>query len=158
MNQIKSHHLLSLLNKLETKIVQGEKLNQEISKSNVAWHIEHSLLTINGVIGVLFASNPKEYSWGFNLLRMVVLTIKKIPRGRGKAPKVVMPQQAIDAQHLQKHVATTRNKIASLTFISNDRFFEHPYLGKLKLKQTISFLEIHTEHHLEIIEDITNRS
>jgi hypothetical protein len=38
--------------------------------------------------------------------------------------------------------------------VSKDHFFEHPYFGKLKLKETIRFLEIHTTHHLSIIEDI----
>jgi len=41
-----------------------------------------------------------------------------------------------------------------LKTLPKDRYFEHPFFGKLKLKQTINFLEIHTMHHLDIIEDI----
>jgi hypothetical protein len=47
-----------------------------------------------------------------------------------------------------------RNAITTLELISKDHFFTHPYFGDLKKKQTILFLEIHTQHHLEIIEDI----
>jgi hypothetical protein len=38
--------------------------------------------------------------------------------------------------------------------MSSDKYFEHPYFGKLRLNKTIKFLEIHTNHHLEIINDI----
>jgi len=38
------------LNELETKISKQDILSQDISKSNVGWHIEHTLLTINNVI------------------------------------------------------------------------------------------------------------
>jgi hypothetical protein len=41
-----------------------------------------------------------------------------------------------------------------LETISKDRYFTHPFFGDLTLNQTINFLEIHTKHHLEIIEDI----
>jgi hypothetical protein len=48
----------------------------------------------------------------------------------------------------------TRNSLLELESISNNHYFEHPFLGKLKKKAAIRFLEIHTNHHLKIIEDI----
>lgn len=143
-----------LLTQLEIKIQFCEKLNQEVSQSNVAWHIEHSLLTLNGITDFLIQSNSNDYKWNFNFTRIVVLTMKRIPRGRAKSPEVVQPKGNIDKNNLQTHLSVTRSKIKDLEFLSKDKYFEHPFFGKLKLWQTINFLEIHTNHHLEIINEI----
>jgi hypothetical protein len=70
---------------------------------------------------------------------------------------VVVPKGIIDKNSLLSHIVVTRNKMEELKTASKDKYFEHPFLGKLKLKQTINFLGIHTKHHLEIIEDIINK-
>ena len=144
----------NLLNQLEAKISNGENLNPVISKGSVAWHIEHSLLTINLIINALIQSNPKNYKWKFSFIRMVVLLMKKIPRGKAKSPKVVLPHENISNESLVRHLLLTKDSIMNLESLSKDKYFTHPYFGDLKLNQTIRFLEIHTQHHLEIIEDI----
>ena len=149
--------LATLLNELETKIPQFDKTNQEISKSDVGWHIEHTLLTIIGIINLLSASNPKDYKWKFNFIRIVVLTTKKIPRGRAKAPEVVQPKGNYGVESLTAHLLVTKQKIETLHSMDKANFFIHPYFGKLKLKETINFLEIHTNHHLTIINDILKK-
>jgi len=143
-----------LLNQLESRILLFAKENSEISKSNFGWHIEHSLLTLNGVIKFLTHSNPKDYKWKFNFIRILVLKRGKIPRGRVKAPKVVLPNITIDESSLKSHIIQTRNSLLELEIISKDHYFEHPFFGKIKRNDTIRFLEIHTKHHLKIIEDI----
>ena len=50
------NNLDNLLNQLETKIEHCETLNQEISLVNVAWHIEHSLLTLDRITDLLIKS------------------------------------------------------------------------------------------------------
>jgi hypothetical protein len=144
----------NLLNQLEAKISDGENLNPAISKGSVAWHTEHSLLTINLIINALIQSNPKNYKWKFSFIRMVVLLMKKIPRGKAKSPKVVLPHENISNESLVRHLLLTKDSIMNLESLSKDKYFTHPYFGDLKLNQTIRFLEIHTQHHLEIIEDI----
>ena len=144
----------NLLNQLEAKISNGENLNLTISKGNVAWHIEHSLLTINLIVNALIQSNPKNYKWKFSFIRMVVLSMKRIPRGKAKSPKIVLPQENISNDSLIKHLLLTKESVMKLETQSKDKYFTHPYFGDLKLNQTIVFLEIHTNHHLEIIEDI----
>jgi hypothetical protein len=143
-----------LLNQLESRIPLFENENGSISKSSVGWHIEHSLLTLNGVTEFLTNSNPKDYKWRFNFIRILVLNRGKIPRGRAKAPKVVVPQTTIDIATLLTHIKESRNSLQKLKTISKDHYFEHPFFGKIKREDTIRFLEIHTNHHLEIIEDI----
>jgi hypothetical protein len=145
-----------LISKLETNIPFFDKTNPAISAGSVGWHIEHSLLTLNGIANSLIQSNPAAYKWKFNFIRIVVLTTKKIPRGRAKSPEVVMPKGSIDQAKLMALLTETRSNCKELSFLQADNFFEHPFFGKLKLKQTITFLEIHTNHHLEIIRDIVS--
>lgn len=150
--------LESLLNQLEFYIPSSESINLQVSQTTVGWQIEHSLLTINGIVSALQKSNPKDYNWKFSLMKLIILATKKIPRGKAKAPKVVVPKALINNDDLQEHLSKTRDAIKVLEMVSKDQFFEHPYFGKLKLKETIRFLEIHTDHHLNIIKDIvTNK-
>jgi hypothetical protein len=147
-------NLKILLDQVESRISLFSNENSAISKSNVGWHIEHSLLTLNGVTKFLTHSNPKDYKWKFNFIRIIVLKTGKIPRGKAKAPQIVVPKDTISKTQLLANLEQTRKLILELETISNDHYFEHPFLGKLKKKAAIRFLEIHTNHHLKIIEDI----
>ena len=55
------NNLDKLLKQLESKISFCETSNQDISQVNVAWHIEHSLLTLNGITDFLITSDTKDY-------------------------------------------------------------------------------------------------
>ena len=150
------HKLLKYVKELESKIPNQEDYNPEISKSNVGWHIEHILLTNKMIIEAVEKSNPADYTWSFKLSRIVVFTMNKIPRGRAKAPKVVVPK-TYDEQTLLEHLKIVTLKIQGLENMSPDKYFEHPYFGNLRLNKTIKFLDIHTKHHLEIINDIMKK-
>ena len=147
-------NLETLLDQFESRIPLFAKENSEISKSNVGWHIEHSLLTIMGVTKVVLRSNPLNYKWKFKLSRFLIFAFGEISRGKAKAPDVVVPKNEITETQLLSNLELTRKLILELKSVSNDHYFEHPYLGKLKKKDTIRFLEIHTNHHLKIIDDI----
>ena len=71
-------NLETLLNQFESRIPLFAKENSEISKSNVGWHIEHSLLTIMGVIKVVLRSNPLNYKWKFKLSRFLIFSFGEI--------------------------------------------------------------------------------
>jgi hypothetical protein len=147
-------NLETLIDQFESRIPVFATENEEISKSNVGWHIEHSLLTIIGITKVILRSNPENYQWKFKLSRLLIFTFGKIPRGKAKAPNVVVPKNEITETQLLSNIELTKKLILELKSISKDHYFEHPYLGKLKKKDTIRFLIIHTNHHLKIIEDI----
>ena len=143
----------ALLKRIELVIPLQEKINNAVSQSSVGWHIEHSLLTINLIIEGLKISDPKDYKWKLNLSRMYVFTFNKIPRGRAKAPKVVVPKE-FDTGTLKKHLEKARFGLVELSKMNPASYFVHPYFGKLNKKQTIKFLAIHTGHHLAIMDDI----
>jgi hypothetical protein len=146
--------LKKLIQDLESKIQNQEMLNPTISKSSVGWHIEHTLLTMNLIIGALQKSNPENYKQSFNFYRVLVFAMNKIPRGKAKAPKIVQPKEDFNIESLKSHLEKAKTKLAELNSIGNKNYFEHPYFGHLTLKPTIKFLEIHTNHHLQIINDI----
>ena len=148
--------LQKYLAELETKIPNLEDYNPTVSKSNVGWHIEHSLLTIERIIEAVQKSNPDNYTWSFKLPRILIFTMNKMPRGRAKAPKVVVPN-TYDKQSLLEHLKTATLKIQELENISPDKYFDHPFFGNLKLNKAVKMLEIHTNHHLEIINDIIKK-
>lgn len=147
--------LFSQLEQLKEHIPQQEAFSNTVSKSPVGWHIEHTLLTINQVIAAVKRSSPRDYKWTFNISRLVVLTTRKIPRGRAQSPSSVQPG-AFNSQTLHTHAYVTGEHLKELMVLKEDKFFEHPFFGKLQLKATIRFLEIHTQHHLHIIRDILN--
>ena len=151
------HQLEALIGQLENKIPKLEIVNQQISQGSVGWHIEHTLLVINSVIENLQKSNPGDYQWKFNFIRTLVLTMRKIPRGRAQSPKSVQPKTNFNTETLKTHVAVTMEKIKALESLQRNHFFEHPFFGKLNLKPTIKFLLIHTKHHIHIINDILEK-
>ena len=146
--------LASCLRELESKISRQEVISPAVSIASVGWHIEHSLLTLNLIIERLKTSDAKSYKWTFNFTRILVFTTNKIPRGRAKSPDVVVPKSKFDVDTLTVHIGVAKARILELDTFQTDNFFEHPYFGKLNLRPTIKFLEIHTQHHLAIINDI----
>jgi len=53
-----------------------------------------------------------------------------------------------------QQIEKAKIKLEELRELNPQQFFNHPGFGNLRLKKTIQFLEIHTQHHLKIIEDI----
>lgn len=145
--------LEKLIIEIESKITFHEKVNTKVSDASIGWQIEHVLLTLNLIVNAL--QKPRtEYKWSFKLPRLLVFTLNKIPRGRAKAPKVVQPQESITIESINKQLVLAKQNIKLLETLNKNLFFEHPYLGHMRLKQTEKFLYIHSKHHLKIINDI----
>ena len=146
--------LLPLLHQLESHISNFEKTNPNVSNSTVGWQIDHCLLVINGIIGQIEISDPLKYEPKWNFPKFMVFTTGKIPRGKAKAPKVVIPTQVAPQEELLVKLAAAKNNVLKLDSFSENQFFNHPFFKDLNVKQTKKFLTIHTKHHLKIIEDI----
>ncbi len=147
-----------ILVELESKINFFEITNASVSKSSVGWQIDHSLRVFNGIISLLKKSNPEEYKRKFNFARTVVFGLKYIPRGKANAPKAVRNYEEILKEDLISQIEISKKLILDLKDLQKNNCFSHPYFGILNLKQSIKFLEIHTSHHLKIINDILEQS
>ncbi|MEZ4937130.1 MAG: DUF1569 domain-containing protein [Crocinitomicaceae bacterium] len=89
-----------------------------------------------------------------NINRAYVFTRNKIPRGKGKSPKSVLPPENIHPNDIKdqyekawKCWQETRTLPAKCNFI-------HPVFGQLNLRQARKFIKMHTQHHLDIINEI----
>lgn len=143
-----------LLDSLESKIEWHDAIDTKVSQREVSWHMAHSLKVIAKVIEAVKNSNPQEYQWKFNFFRSLTYTLGFFPRGKGKAPKSVLPSDNISIAMLQEEFITVRKLILELETQEAKSNFMHPYFGQLNLKETKRFLALHTKHHLKIIEDI----
>lgn len=146
--------LLLLLTQLENNIANASITNTNISQASIGWHIEHTLLVINKVVEALEKSNPADYKSKFSFFKIIIFITKKIPRGKVKAPKHVQPTNNYTTESLTKHIQLAQAAINKITLLQPNNYFDHPIFGKLNLKKTIPFLNIHTQHHLNIINDI----
>ena len=146
--------LHAILNNLESKLPCKDSVKYHVSKSDVAWHIAHSLKVIINVVAVIKKSDPQQYRWRFNLNRNFVYLFGYIPRGKGRAPKSVLPAEDITIDLLQTEFAEARQAVLELAALDCKHNFNHPYFGQLDLVETKKFLFLHTMHHLKIIGDI----
>jgi len=147
-------NLDAILPELANYIADYNQSNHAISEASLGWHIEHSLLVIKQVTATVAQSEPKLYKSKFNVKRFIVFLTKTIPRGKAKAPKVVIPSEEITVDLLQESLKNTYQAITYLKDCEANQYFMHPFFGQLNKKQTIKFLAIHTKHHLKIIRDI----
>ncbi len=145
---------INLINELASNIPFANKINSSISSSSVGWHIDHSLMVINQIIGAVQASDPTGYQWSFNMKRLVVFTTGKIPRGKARAPKSVIPENTFDENDVRSKMEKAIHQLEKLNELPANHFFIHPFFGHLNVKNTKKMIALHTDHHLAIIKDI----
>ncbi len=150
----KNNFMTSELNRIEQYLIHRDSLNKEVSKVAVGWHLDHSLKVINGICDSLRASNPETYKRKFNIARAFSFTFGFIPRGRAQSPKSVLPPDTIKTADIVSQLAMARDKLVTLESLDNKSNFKHPVFDQLNKKQARRFIEIHTRHHLKIVQDI----
>ena len=150
--------ILTLITELESNIANATIINPNISNASVGWHIEHTLLVINKVVSTLENSNPAAYKSKFSFWKTIIFITKKIPRGKVKAPKHVLPTIDVTTDSLMQHLQLAQASINKISILQPNNYFDHPIFGKLNVKETIPFIVIHTQHHLHIINDIVKGS
>jgi hypothetical protein len=147
-------NLQNLISQLESKIPFHEKTKSSVSNSTVGWQIEHSLKTIYQITSVVKNSNPQEYRWKFNKSKLFISILGFIPRGKAKAPKVVLPDENISEESLLLSLQKVKSALQEWDSFDKNVYFPHPFFGNLNKKSTEWFLNLHTNHHLKIVNDI----
>lgn len=149
-----SKKLNVLVNELEKYVDHIDVKNLKISKSTIGWQIDHSLKVINNVTTALQNSDPKAYENNFKFLGKFFFFLGVFPRGKAKAPKHVLPPEVILKDDLIVQIQQAKTNIETLSDLDNNAFFKHPLFGNINRKRVHRFLELHTNHHVKIINDI----
>lgn len=158
--------LTALLDDIDERLAgPAERLyftEEAVSKWSVAQHVHHLLRVVHGVATRMQAIQDGE-SGGeparLNAAGRLVMLLGRLPRGRARSPKYVLPDEAPDRDALQEFAAETRAAVERLephlgTLGDLDGGYKHPALGVLTAPQWLRFAGIHTAHHLAIIRDI----
>ncbi len=146
--------LQNLISQLESKIPFHQKTNSSVSNATVGWQIEHSLKTIYQISLAVKNSKPQEYRWKFNKSKLFISILGFIPRGKAKAPKVVLPDDNISEESLLLSLQKVKSALQEWDSFDKNCYFSHPFFGNLNKKSTEWFLNLHTKHHLKIVNDI----
>ena len=146
--------LQNALNQIGDYIPQSEVINTNVSKVNVAWHLDHSLKVINAVVTNMQASDPASYENNFSFMGRVIFALKYIPRGKAKAPKHVLPSETILIDHIKAQLVEARHHIIVIPSLDKNAYFKHPLFGNINTSRVIRFLDAHTNHHLKIVKSI----
>tara|TARA_Y100000385_G_scaffold284987_1_gene344032 strand:- start:266 stop:703 length:438 start_codon:yes stop_codon:yes gene_type:complete len=140
--------------RLKSLIPHADKINPAISAREVGWHLEHSLKIICSICKTLVNSRPENYASSFNVVKYYILWSKRIPRGKVRSPKHFNNKQAINIPGLHKLLKDAVSALADLENLHPKQHFRHPLFGDLNLSQGKKFILIHTNHHLDIADEI----
>nr|WP_321244995.1 DUF1569 domain-containing protein [uncultured Psychroserpens sp.] len=139
---------------LEDHIKNHSVSNPKISKSDIAWHIDHSLKVVNNVCIALQSSDPETYINNFSLLGKVFFKLGFFPRGKAKAPKHVRPPEVILKDDLISQIELAKTSVKTIASLDKNAYFKHPLFGNVNTPRIYRFLLMHTNHHVKIINDI----
>ena len=145
---------LRIIEELTTLTDFAERRADAVSAWSVGTHIQHLSLAMSGISKALLASSSPMPPPRFSVPKFFVLLFGRIPRGRGRAPKVTIPEKESSKEEILVALAAARQGMEAAQSVPFDRWFQHPMFGPLTKDQTLRFVEIHNRHHLAIIKEI----
>lgn len=145
---------LAQLTQLEGFIELHQNLHESISGESIGWHIAHSCQVINTITNAIVNSDPTNARPKFSGLYYLIMLTNHIPRGKVKAPKIVIPEKSISKAEIMEAISLAKANLQTLASTQKNKYFTHPIFGDLNVSKTLRFFTVHTNHHLKIIKDI----
>lgn len=144
-----------LMDELRSGFPKYALMRADVSAADAGWHLEHSMLVIRRAYRAVLDSDPGEFRPNYGIKTYLFFNvIKRIPRGRAKAPAAVIPAAGITEATLLQSFDKTMAAIADYEKAGAKQFFRHGLLGNLDRDRTRLLMVMHTRHHLDIIRDI----
>lgn len=145
---------IAQLIQLESYIELHQNLNESISGETIGWHIAHSCQVINTITNAIVNSDPTKANPKFSGAYYLLLLTNHIPRGKAKAPKIVIPEKSISKEEIIDSIKLAKDNLQTLASTQKNKYFTHPVFGDLNVSKTLRFFTVHTNHHIKIIRDI----
>ena len=136
----------------------------EMSGWSPAQHLDHIWLA-NGksLMAAAYAAEGKKTvaDGALNDAGRALLANETIPRGQMSAPENVSPPHGLDRNRLRQTLARSQKALATVSDAMGmlpeaTGRIPHPALGALTATQWLRFVRIHSDHHLDIVNDILN--
>lgn len=134
-----------------------------VSHWSPAQHVDHVVRVNEALVGTIRKlgcgfDDPRGRG-GLTPLGVMMLTLRWIPRGRGKVPDSVAPSPTPTREELSKALAGSRSSLAGLealtAMIDGVRGRSpHFVFGRLTARQWLAYAHVHTHHHVKILDDI----
>lgn len=170
MTRLHKHHA-TVLNQFDELIALANDSAKvgaqapEVSGWTVLHHLEHLVLTGNGLASLMqriLTETSLPSSGSPKPIGRVVLLSGFIPRGKAKAPEIVVPRE-LDLDTLQSRLQQVRQRFVELEpslqkLQAAQGRLPHPMLGDFSGPQWMRFMGIHQEHHLKIIREILQKA
>ncbi len=128
-----------------------------VSEWSIGQHLDHLLRADRGILRSV--ETPSEQSLRpFSTLGRLVLLLRWIPRGKGRAPKSTLPEEPTP-ESLSAELGRILDLAARLredteSHESPTLVARHPIFGGMTVAQCWRFMEVHHQHHLKIVHDI----
>ena len=153
--------LLALANQSDLATVRA----QEVSGWSVGEQLEHLLLTDRMILDGfdrLLDGTVTTAGGGPTAIGRFILVSGYIPRGRGRAPKGVVPG-TLAASEIASGFDQVKTRFEKLTtrlgeIEASSATYRHPLMGDFNAGQWLKFVKIHHKHHQKLIRDIRRQS
>lgn len=134
-----------------------------ISSWSPAQHVEHVALVNRELVRTI-----KKLACGFDdprgrggtsALGKLMLALRWIPRGRGKAPGSVVPKEAPSRDELRRAILDNERELDELgaltaTIDGVRGRAPHFVFGRLTARQWLAYANVHTRHHVKLLDDL----
>lgn len=133
-----------------------------VSAWDIGRHVGHVAIVVNLIAGAIenMLENPDEGA-GLEPVEMgkQLLQVGAFPRGRGKAPDMLIPQGEPVAEDIKGLLQQAKEKWdvfpkKAEEITATPATFAHFVLGNFTSAQWVRFNALHTEHHFKIMRDI----
>ncbi len=139
---------------LRDAVSAADRQAPAVSGWSTGMHIHHCGLAMIEICQALAASTPPPPPSRLSLAAAFVFHSGRIPRGKGQAPAISVPEVALSTDELVSILDQSEKLVAEAGDLDPQNWFEHFAFGILKRDRALRLIRIHNNHHLRIIQDI----
>lgn len=142
----------------------ADKLNPRVSDWSVGMHVEHCALAMAGMATKLTDSVDRDQDGEPSVLtappvkwsvpRAFVTVTGIIPRGKGQAPKLAIPDSPPPKARVLAALEAADQRVEAAIALPEEAWLDHHVFGAFRRDKALWFMGVHNRHHLKIIRDI----